>query len=212
MKFFITGTDTDIGKTLISCWLTMHSNFGYFKPIQTGIEQDSDCGVIQKYSSAKIYPEIYRYKAPLSPHLAASLENQEIDLNKISLPEAENLIIEGAGGVLVPINKKYYMIDLIKKLNIPAIIVARSALGTINHSLLTIEALRARNIPIAGVILNGEIDEDNKKAIEFYGKINVLAQFPLLRSISKKDLLNIPLTQKLKLLFDKGKYEHYTTR
>lgn len=104
------------------------------------------------------------------------------------------------------------MIDLIKKLNIPAIIVARSALGTINHSLLTIEALRARNIPIAGVILNGEIDEDNKKAIEFYGKINVLAQFPLLRSISKKDLLNIPLTQKLKLLFDKGKYEHYTTR
>lgn len=212
MKFFITGTDTDIGKTLICCWLTMHSGFAYFKPIQTGTDYDSDSSIIQKYVSVKIYPEIYRYKAPLSPHLAASLENQEININKICLPTTKNLIIEGAGGVLVPINKKYYIIDLIKALKVPVILVARSKLGTINHSLLTIEALRARNIPIAGIILNGEINEDNKKAIKYYGRINILAQFPLLNSISKEALLSIPLTQKLKTLFNRGKYEHNTTR
>lgn len=198
MQIFITGTDTNVGKTLISSWICLHTGYSYFKPIQTGTDRDRDSDVVSKLANANIYKESYFYQNPLSPHLAASLENGNIDISRVKLPKEHNLIVEGAGGVFVPINKTTFMVDLIKKLNIPVILVARSTLGTINHTLLSLEALRIRSIPILGVILNGPHNQDNLKAIEFYGKVQILASVPKLQEISKKSLMQLPLSDCLR--------------
>jgi dethiobiotin synthetase len=202
MKVFITGTDTNVGKTLISSWIALHTGFSYFKPIQTGTRDGSDSFEVQKLSDTKIYPESYAYKEPLSPHLAAKLENDMIDIEKIVLPQSRNLIIEGAGGVLVPINDTHLMIDLIKKLGAPVILVARTTLGTINHTLLSLEVLRSRNIPVLGVIMNGEQNPQNSDSIELYGRTSVLAEFPKLESVSMNTLQGITLPQKLKQILE----------
>ncbi|MGL9725286.1 MAG: dethiobiotin synthase [Wolbachia sp.] len=194
MKIFITGTDTDIGKTTISSWLCLHTGYSYFKPIQTGGILGTDSYQVSNLTNANVYKENFVYKEPLSPHLAAY---DSIDIN---LPKAHNLIIEGAGGVLVPINKTILMVDLIKKLAIPTILVARSTLGTINHTLLSLEALRARNIPILGVILNGLPNQDNLEAIEFYGKTQVLASVPKLQQVDREHLMQTPLSNRLKAI------------
>ena len=201
MHIFITGTDTNIGKTLISSWLCLHTGYGYFKPIQTGTSEGTDSQIVAGLTDAQIYQESYLYKDLSSPHLAASLENQEIDIAKINFPKAQNLIIEGAGGLLVPINKDYLMIDLIKYFSIPVIIVARSSLGTINHTLLSLEVLQTRNITTLGVIMTGELNQPNADAIEYYGKTKVLAQFPFISSINKDNLKKIPLSQNLQKIF-----------
>ncbi|GHM58205.1 MAG: hypothetical protein sL5_03930 [Candidatus Mesenet longicola] len=198
MQIFITGTDTNVGKTLISSWICLHTGYSYFKPIQTGADKDSD--VVSKLANSNIYEESYIYKSPLSPHLAASLENDSIDISRINLPKERNLIVEGAGGILVPINETTFMVDLIKKLNIPVILVARSTLGTINHTLLSLEALRARSVSILGVILNGPHNQDNIKAIEFYGKVEILASIPKLQEVSKESLMQLPLPDCLKII------------
>ncbi|RUP37319.1 MAG: dethiobiotin synthase [Acinetobacter sp.] len=202
MKIFITATDTNVGKTLISSWIALHTGFSYFKPIQTGTRDGSDSFEVQKLSDTKIYPESYAYKEPLSPHLAANLENDMIDIEKIVLPPSRNLIIEGAGGVLVPINDKHLMIDLIKKLGAPVILVARTTLGTINHTLLSLEALRSRNIEVIGVIMNGEQNPQNSDSIKLYGLTSVLAEFPKLESVSMNTLKSVALPQKLKQILE----------
>lgn len=202
MKVFITGTDTNVGKTLISSWIALHTGFSYFKPIQTGTRDGSDSFEVQKLSDTKIYPESYAYKEPLSPHLAAKLESDMIDIEKIVLPPSHNLIIEGAGGALVPINDTYLMVDLIKKLGAPVILVARTTLGTINHTLLSLEALRSRNIPVLGVIMNGEKNPQNSDSIELYGRTSVLAEFPKLENVSTNTLQGIALPQKLKQILE----------
>jgi dethiobiotin synthetase len=202
MKIFITGTDTNVGKTLISSWIALHTGFSYFKPIQTGTRDGSDSFEVQKLSDTKIYPESYAYKEPLSPHLAAKLENDMIDIEKIVLPPSRNLIIEGAGGVLVPINDTHLMIDLIKKLGAPVILVARTTLGTINHTLLSLEALRSQNIPVLGVIMNGEQNAQNSNSTELYGRTSVLAEFPKLESVSMNTLKSVALPQKLKQILE----------
>ncbi len=202
MKIFITGTDTNVGKTLISSWIALHTGFAYFKPIQTGTIEGSDSLEVQKQSNAKIYPEVYSYRDPLSPHLAAMIENNGIDMDKIALPRVSDLIIEGAGGVLVPINGRYVMVDLIKKLDVPVVVVARTTLGTINHTLLSLEALRSRNIPVLGVIMNGEKNLQNSNAIEFYGRTSVLADFPKLDNVSMSTLQRVALSQKLKHILE----------
>ena len=202
MKVFISGTDTNIGKTLISSWIALHAGFSYFKPIQTGTREGSDSFEVQKLSDTKIYPESYAYKEPLSPHLAANLENDMIDIEKIILPPSRNLIVEGAGGVLVPINDTCLMVDLIKKLDVPVILVARTTLGTINHTLLSLEALRSRNISVQGVIMNGEKNPQNSNSIELYGQTSVLAEFPKLDSVSMNTLKSVALPQKLKQILE----------
>lgn len=202
MKIFITGTDTNVGKTLISSWIALHTGFSYFKPIQTGTRDGSDSLEVQKLSDTKIYPESYAYKEPLSPHLAAKLENDIIDIEKIALPQSHNLIIEGAGGALVPINDKYLMVDLIKKLDASVILVARTTLGTINHTLLSLEALRSRNITVLGVIMNGEQNPQNSYSIELYGRISVLAEFPKLESVNMNTLKSVALPEKLKQILE----------
>ncbi|MHA1539227.1 MAG: dethiobiotin synthase [Alphaproteobacteria bacterium] len=183
--FFVTGTNTGIGKTIASAALCRALDADYYKPVQSGIaDGDDDCKVVQDLtglSDARIHRPIYALQAPLSPHEAARLEGVEIDLDKLTLPDIDgrNLIVEGAGGVLVPLNDDALMIDLMAKMNLPVVIVASSGLGTINHTLLTIEALRHREIEIAGVILNGDSSPANKKAIEVYGNVKVIGEIPL---------------------------------
>lgn len=204
MNIFISGSDTNIGKTLISAWLCAHSNYAYYKPIQTGCSSDSDSETISSLSpKTRVYPESYRFRLPLSPHLAARAENESIELDKIMLPQTKQLLIEGAGGLLVPINQKYLMIDLIGSFNLGVILVVSSRLGTINHSLLSIEALRMRKIPIHGVILSGPVNQDNADSIACYGKVDILAQVPNFSKVDANTLLNFPLSPKLKHLLGK---------
>ena len=198
MQIFITGTNTNIGKTLISSWLCLHSGYHYFKPIQTGSNLDSDTIQVQDLSKTTTYEEVYKYKEPLSPHLAARLENDEIDMTQITLEgKSQNLIIEGAGGVLVPLDDQNFMIDLIIQMQVSVIIIACSSIGTINHTLLTIEALRRRSIKILGVITNGDINPENNEAIEKFGKTKILFSFPKLIFIDVQTLKGIPISQDL---------------
>jgi len=200
MRIFVTGTDTDVGKTLVCAWLCLHSDYDYFKPIQSGSVDGTDTQTIRNLSGAIVHPEAVLLKEPLSPHRAAELENRVIDIDEITLPDTDNLIIEGAGGLMVPINKEVLVIDLIKKLEAPVLLVARSGLGTINHTLLSIEALRARGISLLGVIMSGAINPANREAIEFYGKTKVLAEILKLEEITKETLSNISMPDALKNL------------
>lgn len=189
---FITGTDTDIGKTITSAILAYHLNYGYWKPIQTGTnEKNNDVDIVQNLSNVEIHNPIYEHKEPLSPHLASEREGILIDINKIIRPQtSKSLIIEGAGGVLVPINEKFYILDIIKRLNIPTIIVSKNKLGTINHTLLTIEVLRSRNIEILGVIMNGDKNIDNINSIKKYGNVEILGSVPYVDNIDNNFITN----------------------
>jgi dethiobiotin synthetase len=198
MNIFLSGTDTHVGKTTIASWIALHTGFAYFKPIQTGTKEGTDSQEVEKLSHAKIYPECYTYTEPLSPHAAAILEGDTIIIQNIILPQPSNMIIEGAGGVLVPINHQYLMIDLIQHLKAPVILVARTCLGTINHTLLSLEALRSRNIPVLGVIMNGHDTLNNSKAIAWYGRTTILAKFPRITTVHHDTLKKIALPQTLK--------------
>ena len=201
MKVFVTGTDTNIGKTIVCSWLALHTDHAYFKPIQCGTHPSTDSQTVKKMAGQGVFKETFCFNKPLSPHLASVLENVEIDINTIKLPNTNNLIVEGAGGLLVPINKTTLVIDLISFLSLPVILVTRPSLGTINHTLLSIEALRLRKIPLLGVIMNNGIDQNNIEAIEFYGRVKVLACLPKLGHISKEVLREVPLTKELKKIF-----------
>ncbi len=200
MKFFITGTGTDVGKTVVSGWITVHTNYHYFKPIQSGSPTDSE--LIRGFD-VLVHKESYSFQMPMSPHEAAKMEGVEIDMNSIHLPASKNLIVEGAGGILVPLNKKNLMIDLIKKFNIPVIIVSKPGLGTINHTLMTIRILRDNDVDILGVIMNGEdvLRESNAKSIKMFGDIEILAELPVFNKIDKHCLLKCKMPEKLKVLF-----------
>jgi dethiobiotin synthetase len=170
----------------------------YWKPIQTGIEQDDDSAEVQRLSGCgpgRVLNEGIRLPRPVSPHLAAKLSGASIDLESlISLAASMaggGWIVEGAGGVLVPLNERDLLIDLIGGLKLSVLIVARRGLGTINHTLLTIEALSRRAAPIAGVVMVGPSDEvaaDNRLAIEHYGRVEVLGEMPLLNPLTPERL------------------------
>lgn len=199
-RFFVTGTDTGIGKTVVSAIL-MHQNpeFNYWKPVQSGLEDETDTNFIKriiKPDSSRIIPEAYSLNAPRSPHEAAALDGIQIDIEKISVPTTYAkypIIIEGAGGLLVPLNNSFYIIDLINKLDAEAILVARSGLGTLNHTLLSLEALRKRNIPIKGVVLNGPIHDSNRETIRTLGNVDILAEIPPTDELSFSWIQNLNL-------------------
>jgi dethiobiotin synthetase len=156
----------------------------YWKPIQTGIEQDDDTGEVRRLSGCapgEVLDQGVRLRHPVSPHLAARLSGERIDLDAVvavfaQQPASTCWIVEGAGGVLVPVNESDLMADLMVRLGLPVVVVARSSLGTINHTLLTIEALRARSIGVAGVIMIGPPNPDNREAIEHYGRVRVVGE------------------------------------
>src|SRR6185436_11185500 len=181
---FVTGTDTNVGKTILSAMLCAGLGYSYWKPIQTGTIEGSDRESVMRYAGipeSKTLPEVYRFEPPVSPHLAARLAGVRIDLASIRRPQvATPLVIEGAGGVLVPINERDLMIDLMKSLGAPVVLAARTTLGTINHTLLSIQALRNADLKLKGVVLIGEENEENRFAIEHYGSVKVLARIPSL--------------------------------
>lgn len=200
--FFVTGTDTNVGKTVVSaaliCALRGQTQTRYWKPIQTGIEIDDDSQTVKTLancSDAEIFDVGYRLEKPFSPHLSAKLADVTIKLDEIEclFEKATDdfcWIIEGAGGILVPLNENDLLLDLIQKINLPVLVAARSGLGTINHTLLTVAALRGRDLKIAGVIMNGEPNTENRLAIEHFGQIKVLAELPQFEKLDFKNLNN----------------------
>ncbi len=198
-RIFVTGIGTDVGKTVVSAILAESLRADYWKPVQTGNYFSSDSEKVKKLVSNEktvIHPEAYSLKHYMSPHAAAETENVSIDFDKISLPETSNtLIIEGAGGILVPLNKKYMIVDLINKFEAEAIVVVQNYLGSINHSLATIECLKSRGIRITGWILNGpshKLSEDI---------INELAKVPQLGTINKESEVNKEMVLKYAAAF-----------
>ena len=191
---FVTGTDTDVGKTVISAWLAQHWRADYWKPIQTGSSQGTDFDSIARLApAARIHPSAVILPAPLSPHEAARRENTCIELSALVPPLTDRpLVVEGAGGVMVPINDTALMIDLMEGLALPVVVVARSGLGTINHTLMTLEMLRNRHVPILGVVMNGQLNPANRQAIEHFGGVRVLAEIQPLPAITAAAIAGLP--------------------
>lgn len=193
---FITGTDTEVGKTVVSSVLMVGLQAEYWKPVQSGTEAGTDTQWIQSKTGLPddcFHPEAYLLRHFLSPHAAAAREGITIDLSAIHLPKrrrTRHLIVEGAGGILAPLNERETMADLIKKLNLPVLLVARSVLGTINHTLLSLEKLRHIGAQVLGVVMNGPKNKENRAAIEGFGNIHVVGEIPPMPEITPQVLLN----------------------
>jgi dethiobiotin synthetase len=189
-KFFITGTDTDVGKTVVCAILMAGLKAAYWKPIQSGQESITDTDWMRSVTclaDEKFIPETFLLSQPLSPHAAARYDDVQIELNAFKLPVDEKyprLIVEGAGGVMVPLNESHLMVDLMKHLGLPVLLVARSTIGTINHTLLSLELLRKNDVQILGVVMNGPQNQVNKNAIEAYGRVSVIAEVDQLPQIN----------------------------
>jgi dethiobiotin synthase len=180
---FVTGTDTNVGKTVLSAALMVrYPQACYWKPIQTGL--DDDTREVGRLSGGEVWDEGIRHPDPVSPHLA----HKRIDLRSILPSRGGTYIVEGAGGVLVPVNESETMADLMVLLGLPVILAARTTLGTINHTVLTLEALRARSLTIAGVVMIGDPNSDNSAAIEKYGRVKVIAEMPRFDPLTPESL------------------------
>ena len=182
-KIFVTGIGTDVGKTVVCAILAEALKADYWKPIQCGLEPFTDSELVKTLltnTASKIHPEAYCFKAPLSPHAAAELENIKIDLRKIVVPQTNNstLIIEGAGGLMVPLNDTDVVAEMITHIKAEVVVVSRFYLGSINHTLLTCSELKRRNIPVTGIIFNGEYNKASadiilkQSGLKLLGKIN----------------------------------------
>lgn len=193
-RLFITGTDTGVGKTVVSALLCAALDAFYWKPIQTGTRDGADRETVIRLAQlppARIIPETYLFAPPVSPHLAARRARFRIALAKFSMPRLEaheNLIVEGAGGALVPINDRQFMTNLMRHLKLPVVLVSRTSLGTINHTLLSLAALRAARLDVLGVVMVGEPNSENREAIEHYGDIRVIGIVPQLKKIDRRTL------------------------
>ncbi len=198
----VAGTDTGVGKTVFSAALTGVLNGHYWKPIQSGLDGETDSDTVRRLSGLppdRILPEAYRLLMPASPHIAARLDGVEIDVEGLSppspslpLPHEEagetSLVIEGAGGLMVPLTSRMLQIDLYARWQHPVILVARTALGTINHSLLSIEALRRRDIPILGIAFTGESEPEVEMTVVETGQIRRLGRLPHLDHLEAASL------------------------
>ena len=194
---FVTGTDTEVGKTVLAATLTAALDAIYWKPIQTGVQggaAPSDRDAVARFAELpgdRLLPEAYVFDPPVSPHLAAERCGMTIDLATIRKPSVDGrrLVIEGAGGILVPVNGGDLMLDLARHLDTSLIIAARTTLGTINHTLLTVNAIRERGLDLLGVVMIGEENTDNRNAIERYGKVPVVGWIPQLKTLNRASLL-----------------------
>lgn len=194
MNLFVTGTDTDVGKTVISAWICSKLNTSYLKLIQTG--EDSDSSTVRRFApKCEILNEIYNLSPPLSAYNAAQIEGVHIDTNKFFL-DIDKTVIEGAGGVFVPIAENFLMIDAIKRTNSAALVVVRSRLGMINHTLLTVHALKTRQIDVIGIVVVGNVDEEIKTTIERFSVTKVLAVLPETNDLVKL-LADTPLPHEI---------------
>jgi dethiobiotin synthetase len=193
---FVTGTDTNVGKTVLAALLVAALDGTYWKPIQTGSSEGTDRQTVIRLAELleeRALPESYCFEPPVSPHLAAQWSGATISLDKIRKPALASkapLIIEGAGGAMVPINESQTMLDLMRHLATPVVIASRTALGTINHTLLTVKALREAGVEIRGVVMIGKENRDNERAIEHYGKVAIAGRISVLPTINRAALLN----------------------
>ena len=178
----VTGTDTGIGKTVFASALVGALGASYWKPVQAGLVPPTDSETVAQLSGAsddRILPEAYRLKEPVAPHIAARYMKISLDPARFDLPEVDGpLVVEGAGGLLVPVTPQFLFADLFARWGMPVVLVARTALGTINHSLLSIEALRARRVPILGIAFIGMPNEDGEAAIVDIGGVKRLGRLP----------------------------------
>lgn len=188
----VTGTDTDVGKTVFAAALAGALDGHYWKPVQAGLDDGSDRASVAALSgltAAHILPEAYRLTTPCSPHRAAEIDGVTIDPDRLIPPQVEGpLVIEGAGGVLVPIKRELLYADLFARWRLPVVLVARTALGTINHSLLSIEALRSRGIAIVGVAFVGDAVPDSEATIVAMGGVKRLGRLPYLNPLDRGTL------------------------
>ena len=201
-RCIITGTDTDVGKTVVAAMLTLALGATYWKPVQSGVEGGIDTNTVQRLTglpSERFLPESYVFTESLSPHRAAEIDEAEIDVESLVIPEVDGpLIIEGAGGLMVPLTRQNLLINLFKRWNedpvnggrVPVILVARTGLGTINHTLLSLEALWSRKIPVHGLIFVGDENRDNMRTIGEFSDVKVLGRLPMLDSLNARSLTN----------------------
>ncbi|MGX9182023.1 dethiobiotin synthase [Mesorhizobium sp. BHbdii] len=204
--FVITGTDTGIGKTVLAAGLAGLLGGSYWKPIQAGLDGETDSQTVARLAELpdeRILPEAWRLLKPLSPHRAAELEATEIDPDRLALPEvAGPLIVEGAGGLMVPLTRRTLFIDVFTHWRAPVVLCARTALGTINHTLLSIEALRRRDIRVLGVAFIGEAMPDTECTIASMGEVRVLGRLPPLDPLTPETLRRAMSTHFDKAAFD----------
>lgn len=211
-RYVITGTGTDVGKTVFAAGLCGLIGADYWKPVQSGLvgnlqntagsgpaqvqqaaqpqaaQPATDAADIVRLSGARVFSEAYRLGAPLSPHRAAELDGVEIDPALLIPPADDPLVIEGAGGVLVPVTRRVLFADLFAEWQIPVILVATTGLGTISHSLTALESLRARDVPVHGVAFVGDENPDNMATIGQLGSVRVLGRLPLLDPLDRAGL------------------------
>jgi dethiobiotin synthetase len=190
MRFVVTGTDTNIGKTIFCAGLCGAIGARYWKPVQAGLEDATDSDVVAELAGVEIVPEKYRLKLPASPHQAAAEEGVTIDTDALDPPEGP-LVIEGAGGLMVPLTEETLFIDVFARWRIPLILCARTRLGTINHTLLSIEAIRARDIPLLGVAFIGDTHEESEQVIIGIGKVKRLGRLPVIDPLTPGRLAGV---------------------
>jgi dethiobiotin synthetase len=188
----VTGTDTGIGKTVFAAGLAGFLDGAYWKPVQAGLDGETDCDVVRRLSglpAERIHPEAYRLRTPASPHLAAKIDDVAINSQALTPPAClRPLVIEGAGGLLVPLTPTTLFIDVFARWDAPIILCARTCLGTINHTLLSLEALRQRGAPILGVAFIGDEHAENHRIIGELGQVRVLGRLPFLAPLNPQTL------------------------
>ena len=210
---FVAGTDTGVGKTLVAAGLAFNWDAHYWKPIQTGAKEGTDSEWVSRFlEKEKVLKEFLVLKEPLSPNQAADIEGKVLRLSDIQLHgwnriqrsfDCEKIVVEGAGGVFVPMNKKETMMDLIKCLKLPVLLVARRGLGTLNHSLLSIEALRSRDIPLLGLVLVGSPHLYNRDTLETWSELPVLLEVDWKKNLDSKFVKSIDLKREFFSLVSK---------
>ncbi|MDK2766503.1 MAG: dethiobiotin synthase [Sphingomonas sp.] len=184
----VTGTDTGVGKTVASAALAWRLGATYWKPVQAGREDaESDREAVGRLAGVETLPEAYFLETPCSPHRAAEIDGVTIDPARLT-PPAGRLVVEGAGGALVPLTRDLLYADLFARWGLPVVIVARTALGTINHSLMTIEVLRARGVTVAGILFSGDEVPDSQATICAMGRVASLGRLPRLDPLTPDSL------------------------
>jgi dethiobiotin synthetase len=187
-RIIVTGTDTGVGKTVFAAALAGALGANYWKPIQAGLIEETDRQAVLRLSGLseqRVLPEAYRLKTPASPHLAAEVDGITIDPDALVLPDTEGpLVVEGAGGLLVPLTREITYIDLMRRWRAPVVLCARTTLGTINHTLLSIEALRARGIPLLGVAFIGDENTESERIIVEMSHARRLGRLPYLPQLT----------------------------
>jgi dethiobiotin synthetase len=200
-RYFVTGIGTGVGKTVVSAILTEKLQADYWKPVQSGDLHQTDTDTVKSLiSNTKtiFHPEAYRLNQPLSPHASAAIDGVDIRCSDMAIPGTDNnLVIEGAGGLMVPLNNKELMIDLIQQLHVEVVLVSQNYLGSINHTLLSIEALYRRNIRLAGIVFNGESTPATEEYILQYTGINCIGRIDNSQQVDKAYIL--AMTEKLYL-------------